>query len=110
MKTIATLSLVFVLAAPAVALAAGDAAAGKEVFLKKCASCHGQQGEGRDAIARSLNVKLKHLGSAEAQAKSDADVKKAISQGTGKMKGVADLDAKAVDDVLAFFRTLKAAK
>lgn len=110
MKILATLSLLFVLAAPAVSLAAGDAAAGKEVYLKKCASCHGQQGEAREAIAKSLNVKMKHLGSAEVQAKSDADVKKAIGQGAGKMKAVADLDAKAVDDVLAFFRTLKASK
>ena len=111
MKTIlATLLFVVVLVTPAAALAAGDAVAGKDVFLKKCASCHGQQGEGKETIAKSLNVKFRHLGSTEVQAKTDADFKKAIGEGTGKMKAVKDLDAKAVDDVLAFVRTLKATK
>ena len=56
--------------------AAGDAAAGKADYAKKCASCHGQAGEGKDAIAKSLKVELKHLGSKEVQAMSDADLKK----------------------------------
>ena len=95
------------LAAPAALFGAGDAAAGKEVFLKKCASCHGQNGEGKEAIAKALKVELKHLGSKEAQAKSDADIKKAIVEGVGKMKPVKDMDAKAIDDSIAFMRTLK---
>ena len=87
--------------------AAGDAAAGKEAFTKKCASCHGAAGEGKDAVAKMLKVEIRHLGSKEVQAKSDADVKKAIIEGTGKMKAVAGVDAKAADDVVAYLRTLK---
>src|SRR5437667_6788292 len=77
--------------------AAGDAAAGKADYAKKCASCHGQAGEGKDAIAKTLKVELKHLGSKEVQAMSDADLKKVAMQGTGKMKPVKDVDAKSAD-------------
>jgi len=88
-------------------IAAGDAAAGKEVYTKKCASCHGAGGEGKDTIAKMLKVEFKHLGSKEVQAKTDADLKKEILEGVGKMKPVKDVDAKAADDVVAYLRTLK---
>ena len=87
--------------------AAGDAAAGKADYAKKCASCHGQAGEGKDAIAKSLKVELKHLGSKDVQAMSDADLKKIAMQGTGKMKPVKDLNEKSADNIVAYVRTLK---
>ena len=89
------------------AFGAGDAAAGKEVFSKKCASCHGAAGEGKDSVAKTLKVEIRPLGSKEVQAKSDADLKKNILEGTGKMKAVAGIDAKAADDLVAYLRTLK---
>ena len=87
--------------------AAVDAAAGKTEYAKKCASCHGQAGEGKDAIAKSLKVQLKHLGSKEVQAKNDADLKKISIEGAGKMKPVKDLDEKTADNIVAYLRTLK---
>jgi mono/diheme cytochrome c family protein len=87
--------------------AAGDAAAGKADYAKKCASCHGQAGEGKEAIAKTLKVELKHLGSKEVQAMSDADLKKVAMQGTGKMKPVKDVDDKSADNIVAYVRTLK---
>lgn len=87
-------------------LRAADTGAGKEVFAKKCASCHGAAGEGKDAIAKMLKVELRHLGSKEVQAKTDAQMKKFVLEGEGKMKAVTGLDDKAVDDVLAYLRTL----
>ena len=87
--------------------AAGDAVAGKAEYAKKCASCHGQAGEGKDAIAKTLKVQLKHLGSKDVQAMSDADLKKIAIQGMGKMKPVKDLDDKSADNIVAFMRTLK---
>ena len=108
MKSIARVILsaaVLFYAAPL--LAAGDAAAGKDVYTKKCASCHGAAGEGKDAIAKMMKVELRHLGSKETHAKTDADLKKAAVEGIGKMKPVKDLDAKAADDVVAYLRTLK---
>ena len=87
--------------------AAGDAAAGKADYLKKCASCHGQAGEGKDAIAKTLKVELKHLGSKDVQAMSDADLKKIAMEGMGKMKPVKDVDDKSADNIVAYLRTLK---
>jgi mono/diheme cytochrome c family protein len=91
----------------AAAFAAGDAAAGKDLFSKKCASCHGAAGEGKENIAKTLKVEMRQLGSKEVQAKSDDDLKKGILEGVGKMKPVAGIDAKGADDLVAFMRTLK---
>lgn len=85
---------------------AADAAAGKELFAKKCASCHGTAGEGKESVAKMLKVEFHHLGAKEVQARSDADLKKIALEGTGKMKAVAGVDAKGVDDVVAYIRTL----
>jgi mono/diheme cytochrome c family protein len=87
-------------------LAAADAAAGKDAYMKKCATCHGQAGEGKDSIARMLKVQLAHLGSKEVQARSDADLKKIPLEGTGKMNPVKDMNAQMADDIVAFVRTL----
>ena len=89
------------------AFAAGYAAAGKEVYSKKCASCHSATGEAKESVAKALKVEVHHLGSKETQTKSDADLKKVVLEGTGKMKPVAGIDAKAADDVVAYLRTLK---
>jgi mono/diheme cytochrome c family protein len=85
---------------------AADAAAGKELFGKKCASCHGPAGEGKASIAKTMKVELRHLGSKEVQAKTDANLKKDVLEGTGKMKAVAGIDAKAADDLVAYMRSL----
>ena len=107
MKTLASLVLMTVLGLYVTPLFSADAAAGKDLYAKKCAGCHGTAGEGKDTIAKMLKVEMKPLSSKEAQAKSDGDLKNTILEGTGKMKGVKDLDAKAADDIVAFLRTLK---
>jgi mono/diheme cytochrome c family protein len=89
------------------AYAAGDAAAGKETYSKKCASCHGTAGEGKENLAKMLKVELRPLGSKEVQGQSDSDLKSPILEGKGKMKAVAGVDAKTADDVVAYLRTLK---
>jgi len=88
------------------ALAGGDATAGKAVYTKSCGSCHGPNGEGKDAIAKMFKAEMKPLGSKEVQAKSDADLKKVITDGSGKMKPVKGLSDKDLDNVIAFVRTL----
>jgi hypothetical protein len=52
-------------------------------------------------------VELKHLGSKEIQGMSDADLKKVILEGKGKMKPAKEVDAKMADDIIAYLRTLK---
>jgi mono/diheme cytochrome c family protein len=86
---------------------AADAAAGKTVFDTKCRTCHAADGAGNPGIAKAMNVTMKPLGGEEIQKMSDADIKKVISTGSGKMKPVAGLTAAQTDDVVAFVRTLK---
>ena len=86
-------------------LAAGDAAAGKDAYMKKCASCHGPDGLGKDQIAQMMKIKFTPLGAKEVQAKSDADLKKISIEGGGKMKAVKDVDNKMAEDIVAFLRT-----
>ena len=85
---------------------AADAAAGKAAFAKKCASCHGAGGEGNEKIATLMKVEMHHLDSKEVQAKSDAELKKDILEGNGKMKPPKDIDAKSADDLVAYLRSL----
>jgi mono/diheme cytochrome c family protein len=108
MKTIRYLSILAVasLASTASAAPAGDGAAGKAVYTKKCASCHGEKGEGKEAIAKMMKVEMKHLGSKEVQAKSDDELKKDTTQGIGKMKGVQGLSDKDVADLITYVRSL----
>ena len=100
------LIVIVVLAAVPLAAAKADAAAGKAVFAKSCAGCHGPDGAGKDAIAKMMKVTMRPLGSKDVQAKSDADLKKNITEGNGKMKPV-KLEGADLDNVIAFVRTLK---
>ncbi len=103
MKTlIATISL-----AACFGLAYAGAPEGKTVYTAKCLGCHGANGEGKAAIAKMFNVTMKPLASKEIQGMSDADIKKVITEGHGKMKPVGGLDDKQVGDVIAYVRTLK---
>ena len=54
-----------------------------------------------------MGVTQKPLTSKEVQAKSDADLKKVIMEGQGKMKPVTGVTAKQADDIVAYVRTLK---
>ena len=96
--------MIFLLSA--IPLLAVDTAAGKDLFGKKCASCHGAAGEGKESIAKMFQVDMKPLNGKEVQSKSDADFKKIVMEGTGKMKPVKDLDAKSADDIVSYLRTL----
>jgi mono/diheme cytochrome c family protein len=84
----------------------GDAAKGKEIFISRCSVCHGDSGEGKEAIAKMLGVKMPVLGSKEVQSLDDAAIKKIISEGKGKMKPVS-LSDQEMNDLVAFLRTLK---
>jgi mono/diheme cytochrome c family protein len=86
---------------------AADAKAGGAVYDKSCKSCHGGDGTANPAIAKMMKVDIKGLGSAEVQARSDADLKKVIADGQGKMKPVASVTGASADDVVAYVRTLK---
>lgn len=86
---------------------AADAAAGAQVYATKCRTCHGKDGESNPAMAKALKVEIKPLSSADVQKKSDADLKKNITDGTGKMKGIAGLSAADLDNLVAHMRSMK---
>jgi cytochrome c553 len=83
-----------------------DAAAGKSVYDRTCKRCHGADGAANGAIAKMMKVEMRHLGSKEVQAKSDAELKKESVEGVGKMKAMAVTEGDAVN-LVAFLRTLK---
>ena len=89
-----------------VALAA-DTTAGKAVYDKACRSCHGADGTPNAKIASAMKVEMRHLGSKEVQALSDAEHKKIITDGKGKMRPIKTVSAADADNVVAFIRTLK---
>ena len=89
------------------AMAAGDTSAGKEVFLKRCKTCHGEDGMGNQGMAKLLKTTIPPMDSDEVQSKSDADMKKIISEGMGKMKPVKDLSDADIANVIAYVRTFK---
>jgi mono/diheme cytochrome c family protein len=87
------------------AFGSGDVAKGKELY-SRCAVCHGDSGEGKEAIAKMFGVTMPPLASKEVQSLSDADLKKIIDEGKGKMRPVKMSDQE-VADVIAFMRSLK---
>jgi len=89
------------------AMPAADSAAGKEVFLKKCKTCHGEDGNGNQGMAKILQTTIPPMSSDEVQGKSDAEMKKIITEGMGKMKPVKDLGDADIANVIAYVRTFK---
>ncbi len=100
-------TIVVLIASAGLALAAGDAAAGKALYDKSCKSCHGADGTANPNIAKMMKVEIKDLGSADVQARSDADLKKVVTEGQGKMKPIKSVAGKDLDNVIAYVRSLK---
>lgn len=106
MKFLMTLTILALTALSTTALAAGDAQAGKSVYDSKCKTCHAADGKGNPAIAKMMKVTLRELGSQEVQSKSDGELGKIVTEGTGKMKPVKGFSDQQVQDVVAFLRSL----
>ncbi len=105
MRMIVTIAAIAVLSCTAAF--AADAKAGKDVYDKSCKSCHGADGTPNPGVAKMMKVDMKDLKSADAQGMSDADIKKVITEGKGKMKPVATVTGASVDNVIAYVRSLK---
>lgn len=84
----------------------GDAKAGKAVYQKRCGTCHELSGAPKAAIAKMMKVEMRDLSVKTVQDKSDAELRKIVVEGTGKMKGVAGLSDKDMANLLAFVRSL----
>lgn len=86
---------------------AADAKAGQAAYDKSCKSCHGADGTPNANVAKMMKVEMRHLGAPEVQALSVDAMKKIVTEGQGKMKPTKGVTGAAVDDVVAFMRTLK---
>src|SRR6476646_10715299 len=86
---------------------AADAKAGKATFDQACKSCHGADGTPNPAIAKMMKVEMKDLKSPEIHSLSDDAIKKVITEGKGKMTAVKRVSGAAVDNVVAYVKSLK---
>ena len=91
--------------ASSVASAAGDAAAGQATYDRACKSCHGATGQHNLSIAKAMKVTMKDLGSSDVQSMTDAEMKKAVTDGFGKMKPIKSVSGADLDNVVAYLRT-----
>ena len=98
---------VFLTLGVGLAVAAGDATAGKAIYEKACKACHGASGAANPNIAKMMKVEIKDLSSGEVQGLKDAELKQIITEGKGKMKPVKTVAGKDVDSVIAYVRSLK---
>jgi mono/diheme cytochrome c family protein len=74
--------------------------AGKAVYDKQCASCHGPDGKGNPSMAKVFGEKQLNIATKEVADKKDDDLVKVITEGKGKMpaagKSLSAADQKAV--------------
>jgi len=85
--------------------AAADDAAGKSIFNRNCAICHGPNGDGNSPIGKTLNIPDFH--SARAQKMTDAEIKAIVTNGKNKMPAFRDkLTGTQIDQVVDYVRHL----
>ena len=96
-----------VLSIASAAYAAGDVKAGKAVYDSHCKNCHGETGVANPNIVKMMKTPIPDMGSASVQGMSDADLKKVVTDGKGKMPAIKSVTGKAMDDMIAYIRTLK---
>jgi mono/diheme cytochrome c family protein len=96
-------------------LSQSGAVSGKTAFSMTCGRCHGQDGNGDERANKFFNTAIPKLTSPQVQAKSDAELRALITQGSQTMPPVEidesgfrhRLPPQDVDAVIAYVRTLK---
>lgn len=101
------LSIGFIVAVSLPLAAAGDAAKGKDMYLKKCKICHAEDGAGTPALQKKYGAKLLPLAGKEVQAMKDADITKSFTEAVNHKALVKALQPGDLDNVIAHIRTLK---
>ena len=85
---------------------AADADAGKKIYEKNCAGCHGADGKGNPAVAKTLGEKGLNIVGKETTEKSDEVLLKIIAEGAGKMPPSKKLTKDEQKAVLQYSRSL----
>lgn len=83
MRSLSMVAVVLGAFALASTAAAADLELGKQIYAKKCASCHGPDGKGNAKMAEMLKVKIPAL--AASAAKTDSELRKAVAEGKKPM-------------------------
>lgn len=86
---------------------AGDAEKGKDLYMKRCKSCHAEDGAGTPAMQKKFGEKLLPLGGKEVQAMKDAEIGKKFNEAANHKALLKALQPGDLDNVIAFIRTLK---
>lgn len=86
---------------------AGDPKNGQMVYEKNCKSCHGANGAAPPNVATMVKGRMKDLRSESVQSMSDADLGKIVTEGKGKMTPAKNVSGPALEDLIAYIRTLK---
>ena len=98
MKLITSLAVVLLLIV-ALPCAADDA---KATFGSKCTPCHGADGSGNTPMGKKVGAKA--LGSADVQKRTDADLTKVITAGSGKMPSFKALTPEQIAGLVKYIR------
>lgn len=85
---------------------AADAKAGKAVYDKSCAGCHGADGKGNPAMAKVLGEKGLNVTTPEVKKMSDEQILKILVEGAGKMPAQKNLSKDDQKNVLSYMRSL----
>ena len=77
----------------------------QDLFLDKCANCHGKDGAGQTVKGKKL--KVRDLRSSEVQKMTDAQMIELISKGKNDMDGYAkELSENQIKDLVAYLRSI----
>ena len=101
-NTIALLVLLMIAFADS---AAAQNTPAKDLFVSKCAICHGADGSAKTTMGKNLNIRDFH--SAEVQKQSDADLKTMIAKGKAKMPAFdGKLTGEQIDQLVGYIREI----
>jgi mono/diheme cytochrome c family protein len=85
-------------------------AAGKRLYVARCQTCHGSNGEGGDArLEKVLGARPPALRSESVQQKSDEQIATAVRSGAGRMKPLEGLTRAEIRQIVGYLRTLPSA-
>ena len=104
--TLPAIVTVLTLTWPIPQVLAADADAGKTAYEKNCAGCHGADGKGNPALAKTLGEKELNIVGKETKQKSDEVLLKVIAEGAGKMPANKKLTKDEQKAVLQYSRSL----
>ena len=104
--TLTTTAIILTLAWPIAQGLAADADAGKTAYEKNCAGCHGADGKGNPALAKTLGEKGLNIVGKETIQKPDEALLKIITEGAGKMPANKKLTKDEQKSVLQYSRSL----